>query len=169
MSDVREEAEDWIAYYMPLAEAGDPDAQIAVGWEYFRGTIFNKDVDAAIDWFRNAESSVGELAIFNLIKMLYIEKDERISKIFFEKPEWDSGAIYLFYGSYLIKSSNENDGLKYLDIGGRKGSLVSALHFHQYKYKWSISRLLKLPYEISLALKAAVIATNNPKDLRILR
>ncbi|MER9216760.1 hypothetical protein NKI54_33075 [Mesorhizobium sp. M0663] len=44
MDEVAEEREKWKAYFLPKAESGDPDAQLAVGTDFANGKCLSKDL-----------------------------------------------------------------------------------------------------------------------------
>lgn len=157
----------WVGYYLPLAESGDPKAQIAVGWEYHRGKIFEKSILEAEKWFRKAEKTVGEIGIFQLMKMLHIENDRRMEDVFREKDDWSLGAIYMVYGCDLIDRGNLADGLQMLSVAERKGNIYARTRADQVRYR-GFARLLAYPSVIATFFRWLKIKLKNPDDERAL-
>jgi TPR repeat protein len=84
-TDIQRKASEWKAHFLPLAEEGDPTAQIAVAWEYWRGEYFPRDLKKSEEIFRSAENRSWEITIFNLMKMYYIEKSDELLYLFKER------------------------------------------------------------------------------------
>lgn len=76
----KRDGQQWFGSWLPLAEAGQLEAQIAVGWEYFRGELTAQDLGAAERWFMAAEANRVEIGYLQLVKMLMLVGDDaRIS------------------------------------------------------------------------------------------
>jgi uncharacterized protein len=67
----KRELEEW----RRRASLGEPRALLALAWEYFRGDVVPKDIDAAIALLRQLELKAPELARFNIAKIKYLEGD----------------------------------------------------------------------------------------------
>jgi hypothetical protein len=163
-----EENKEWLDYWVPKAEAGDPEAQIALGWEYQKGELLAKDIDAAKRWFMAAENECPELGYFNLMKMMSIEDHHSIDEIF-RISEWRMGAIYYIYGWYRAQKGADNAELADLfTLGSKRGHLPSQIRMHQIgRSVWS--RLWGFPYEAKLIGRALVIWWRNRDDVRVVR
>jgi len=159
-----DKTEEWISQIMPLAESGNADAQIQVGWAFYRGTFGQKDPKAAEVWFRRAaESGAGERAYFELVKMLRIEMSDRIRSVY-EERKWSLGAIHSMYADYLAKVGPETPELKrVLEIGASNGSLVAKLHLHIVTHK-GLQRILGLPTELRLVAQLFIVKYKDDDD-----
>jgi TPR repeat protein len=58
------------------AALGEARAQFELAWEYVRGDVIPKDVNAAIAIFRQMEANAPELARFNIAKIKLLENDD---------------------------------------------------------------------------------------------
>lgn len=163
-----EENKEWLDYWVPKAEAGDPKAQIALGWEHQKGELFTKDIDAAKHWFMAAEDKCPELGYFNLMKMMFIEDDHRIDELFHLR-EWHMGAMYYIYGWYRTQKGADHSELADLfTLGSKRGHLPSQIRLHQIgKSVWN--RIWELPYEAKLIRRFLVIWWRNRDDGRVAR
>lgn len=168
MTSAREaKNKQWIDYYLPLAESGDPKAQIAVGWEYARGKIFKKDVETAEKWFRAAQQKSDELAIFNIMKLLYIENDNRLEAVFHEREHWKLGAIYMIYGRAKIRWGDKTNGISMLRIAKAKGNLRAAINLMHLENSIA-RRILSFPTIAKMALDFYRARVRDPNDERAL-
>src|SRR5688572_17257175 len=126
-------ASEWIAYFMPRAEAGEPDAQVAVGLAYAAGKYLSKDSEEAEKWFRRAAQSLGDECYFHLIKTLIIDESPRVMEVFSEKDEWGHPSIYLLVGEHLLRTGDRQKGLDILKLGAKRGSLSSRISHLKYR------------------------------------
>nr|WP_295885034.1 hypothetical protein [uncultured Devosia sp.] len=163
------EAKDkqWIDYYLPLAESGDPKAQIAVGWEYARGKIFKKDVETAEKWLRTAQQKSHELAIFNILKLLSLENDRRLEAVFKEQDSWSLGAIYMKYGCAKIRWGDKTTGLAMLRIAEAKGNLYAAIRLMHLENSIA-KRIVLFPTIAKMSLDWYKAKVKDPDDERVL-
>lgn len=159
--------QNWADYFLPLAEGGNVDAQIAVGWEYFRGEVLPQDERLAEAWFRRAQLSIGELAIYNIIKMYHIANNPKIDEVFQEKEAWSLGAIDLIYAQSLIKRGLKQEGILRLRSAKEKGNLYAAIKYHQETHR-GIKRILGFPFEMLTVWKYAVLRAKRPSDPMVL-
>src|SRR5258708_2558455 len=72
-------SQDWLRRWSQLADAGDPDAQIVLGWEHATGKIVEKDFDRATALFRAAELQKPAVARLYLAKAKILNNDETFS------------------------------------------------------------------------------------------
>ena len=158
---------EWVNHFLPLAVGGDGTAQIAVGWEHWRGVIFPKDIHKSEELFREAESTAGEIAYLNLFKMLRIEGDSSIMSIFHERDVWSLGAIYYTVAFYMVDRGMRDEGHRLLEVGIQKGHLRSSIKLHQMKYT-GLRRLARTPTESFMIYKAIRIFINDKNDPRII-
>lgn len=165
--DITEEQQRWFEYFMPRAERGDAQAQLAVGIGYANGKMVPKDLQKAELWLRLAANKMGERAVFHLMKILSREQSPRTKEVFEEKAEWNLGAIYLIYGRFVLRSGDTKLGRLYLKKGWEKGSIIAGISFFASKYRkpWKI---VTLPIVLPLIVKAAIIKVRNKDDPRVL-
>lgn len=161
-------ASEWIDYFMPRAEAGDADAQIAVGLAHSAGKHLEKDVEAAEKWFRQAATTIGDEGYFHLIKVLINEDSPRVLDVFSEKDEWTHPSIYLLVGEHLIRRGDKEGGLNILKTGAENGSLSAEISLLINQYD-GIRRILSLPAAFPLVVREATIRSKDKKDPRIRR
>ena len=158
----------WLSHFMPRAEAGDPRAQIQVGWQYATGVFLEKDLDRALHWFREAEKSVDELAVFNIIRMFAIADDPRAEAVFHERKVWSLGAIYVAYANHRWRmDGHARAAIPLFQAGGEKGSLAGWAMYRKLKYPGLIHRLLFLPYELPKLIRLAWIQVGDREDIRV--
>lgn len=167
MSDSFEQkGQKWREYFIPRAELGDPDAQMAVGIGYANGEMVPKDLTKAEFWLRLSAERLGENAFFTLLKIFSREESLKTNKIFAEKEEWELGAIYLIYGRYLIRNGQRDFGRSILRIGWEKGNIISGISFIATN-PYFIYKMILSPIAFFLALKATLIRLKNKDDIRI--
>ncbi len=168
MMELSKEDREWLDHWVPKAEAGDTEAQIALGWEYAKGDLLAKDIKAAERWFMAAEQKSPELGYFNLMKLMFIEDDRRIDDLF-HLHEWKMGAIYYIYGWYRTQRGADHSEIAELfTLGSKRGHLPSQIRLHQIgKSVWS--RLCGVPYEAKLIGRAVAIWWRNREDVRVVR
>lgn len=158
----------WVQHFLPLAESGDVDAQLAVGWEYFRGGNLPRDLKLSESWFRRAANQgAGEKAIFQLIKMLIITKNPRLEDVYKENS-WNLGAIDLIYALYKRRQGMpEEDILPLFEKAAFKGNLYAALQCHIARNRgWR--RVLGVTAEIQLCWRILQAGIANRNDERLL-
>ncbi|AMX93296.1 sel1 repeat family protein [Mesorhizobium sp. M7A.F.Ca.US.014.04.1.1] len=162
-----EERQRWIEYFIPLAEQGDPDAQLAVGIGYANGVMVEKDLMLAELWLRRAEEKKGEEATFVLIKTFSREESPKTLDIFAEKAEWELGAIYLICGRYLMRNGDVKRGRLLLKKGWEKGNIIAGISFISSGYgkPW---RFFLLPVVLPLLIESVIVKAKDQADERIL-
>jgi len=79
-----------MAMAQPLAEKGNPDAQLLMGIMYMRGLGISKDMSMAYDMYRKAAEQGQAAAMHNLASMHYRGEGVRIN--FSEAREWNKKA-----------------------------------------------------------------------------
>ena len=158
----------WLAHFLPMAEAGDVDAQIALGWEYAAGRMVKADLGESERWFRAAEKTLGERSLFYLIKALLIKRSERADAVFNERKEWNLGAIYMLYGGHLFLNGRQAKGLELLKTGWERGNLFSGLHYLRHRYG-VIGAVVSSPLALYIVGKIVYIKYNNKDDDRVLK
>ncbi len=159
---------DWVSHFLPFAEGGNVEAQIAVGWAYYSGEIFPKNIERSIYWFRSAQRYGYELGAFSLIKMFKIERMEEINNVFKENDIWELGAIYLVYGDYIFLNGNEVRAKEMWRIAYKKGNLFGKIRLIQSKRKGFIWRAISSLILLPLFFRVSWISSINSKDIRVM-
>lgn len=78
-------------YWKPMAEAGNADAQVYLGWLYSRGLGVEKDYAASADWYRRAAEQGDPNAQYEL-GLLY-ELGQGIAADYSEAEHWYGLAV----------------------------------------------------------------------------
>ncbi|MGX9117923.1 hypothetical protein ACWTU6_14750 [Mesorhizobium sp. BHbsci] len=168
MDDFADKQEKWKDYFLPRAESGDPDAQLAVGLDFAAGRYLPKDLGQSEFWLRKASEKLGERPLFQWMKILVLARDPLVHTLFAEKNDWRLGAIYYLYGFYLASEGRTNEAKTILEKGMNKGSLFSEALYYRYKYAWPV-RIIMFPRIIITAIKSFFVARANKDDDRVLR
>lgn len=127
---------------MPLAKAGDPRAQYAIGLMYRNGRGFFKDKDEADKWFLKAEKGLQKLAkdkdpeaLTMLGYMFYrgagIEKDYEQAAENFKKAANSGYKLAQFYLGWLYRSGHgvpwdEKKAIKWYEKAAKQGMSLAA-------------------------------------------
>lgn len=155
----------WAERFLPPAEQGNLEAQMAVGWAYFRGEHFPRDLEAAEKWFRRAATN-DEEGFFQLIKMLIIEKNKKAHDVYGER-EWRLGSIDMIYAQYLIRTGASDSIVKPILVkAASKGNLYANLGLHSVGHR-GFRRILGLPREGRILLQIFRAYLSNGQDERL--
>lgn len=124
----KRDGQQWFGSWLPLAEAGQLEAQIAVGWEYFRGKLIAQDLGAAERWFMAAEAKRVEIGYLQLVKMLILVGDDaRISEVFASR-QWKTGPMVYRHALHLMRSGADDAIItSTLKAGAELGHIPSLL------------------------------------------
>ena len=162
-----------LARWKELADAGDPDAQIIVAWEYAKGKLVAKDFDRAVALFRAAEPAKGKVARFNLAKALMMNRDRSFKDVI--RQDCDAGfgpALYLMgvaESKGLFYDRDVERAVQYFSAAARDRHLTSEYFAWRLTKKSIVCWLATLPYGLGLSLKVLAIYLRNPNDQRVIR
>jgi TPR repeat protein len=165
-------SEQWLQRYQQLSANGDPDAQIALAWEYVKGKIVRNDFDQAVVLFRQAELVKPYAARFNLAKAKLLNGDISFRHDLADDCKRGFGpALYLMgiaENRGLFGESNLDEALRYYALASENGHLIS--RFLEWRLKrLSISQRLATGISaIVLLITTFSILVRDPNDLRVL-
>lgn len=154
------------------ADGGDPNAQIALAWEYFKGNLVERSFPRAVDLFRSAESKEPRLARFNLAKAKIIENDSSFrDDIAPDCAEGFGPALFLMgmnakRGYRFRKTPRE--AVEYFRLAAKSGHLISEIMLWRLENTNYLKRLKTLFPFLRLFFKAMRIKHNNPDDVRVM-
>jgi len=160
-----------LAGWQKLAEAGDPDAQIIVAWEYAKGKLVAKDLSRAVALFRAAEPAKGRLARFNLAKVLMMNRDQSFEEVIRQDCNAGFGpALYLmgvaeFKG--IFHDRNIERAVEYFSAAAQDNHVTSEFFAWRLQKKSILRWLVTLPYGIGLSFRGFAICLRDPDDLRM--
>lgn len=150
---------------------GDPEALFYLAWDYFKGRLVEKDVQAAIALLRQLEEKSPEWARFNIAKMKYREGDVSLKDDI--KIDCDTGfgpALYLMATDSFRKGGQlgKSEALGYFRAAAQSGHIPSKI------WVWRLSKLgfwRRLATAIPVYLmgfRFIAIKVRDPNDVRVL-
>lgn len=157
----------WFGVWLPLAEAGQVEAQIAVGWEYFRGELATQDLAAAERWFMAAEANRAEMGYLQLAKMLMLMgDDDRIAEVF-KSRQWKTGPMVYLQARHLARNGADDAAVvAALNDGAALGHIPSKMMLLQRRNPgWR--RVISLPSEIALLARLLPMWWHDRHDERV--
>lgn len=163
----KHDRQPWLDTWLQLAEAGQLDAPIAVGWEYFRGELTSQDLATAERWFMAAEANRAEAGYFQLTKMLtLLGNDERLGQIF-ARCQWKTGPMAYLHARHLkTKGADLATIVSRLKLGAEVGHIPCKILLLQHNHPgWR--RAMSLPSEIPLLVRFIRIWLRDSDDERV--
>jgi len=158
--------DDWRA----RADEGDPDAQIALAWQYATGEYVKKDIEKALALFRSAESQKPQFARFYLAKAkLLLNNDASYPDDLAEDCEAGFGPALYLMGAAAHRARNRSEALHYFALAAENGHLVSEFFVWRLSRKGLLDRILTFPYSVRLFARIMVILFHDEYDIRLLR
>lgn len=154
--------------YRSLAEAGDPQCQVVVGWMYFEGRGIPKDIDKALDWFGKA-ASLGskEGAYYSGMAFLVLDRHEEAISRFQAAARQEYGPALLWLGISYVRglgvTADFGKGVNYLRRAENTGNRLAKreLALLMAKGKFGISKipvgLVLLPFSIVTAIVDVIL------------
>ena len=79
--------------WQPLAEQGDPDAQVGLGNLYLGGYGISRDEATAMAWFRKAAAQGSSNGQFSLGSLYYARKDHAAAASWFQRASEQGNAL----------------------------------------------------------------------------
>jgi TPR repeat protein len=166
------QAADRLEGYRRLSESGDPDAQIALAWEYVKGELVDKNMDAAVRLFREAEQKKPSIARFNLAKAKIMMGDSSFKKDLLADCEAGFGpALYLLgiaEQKGVFQVPHPGTALEYFDLAAANGHLVSKFLLWRLAPKGWLKWLLMLPGALGLLLRISMVKYQDPNNPQVL-
>lgn len=167
LKDEAAEVQRWREHYLPLAESGDPSAQLNVATAYARGKFLAKDMGLAEQWYRRAERGLGERALFEWMKILSEENDPKMHSLFNER-RWELGAIYWLYGRHYMLHGDRRRARELYKIGMRKGSCMAEAAYVNSTLPGAWKYVF-FPIILLTAIRATFFRNKFPESNRLLR
>lgn len=158
--------------YRRRAAQGDPNAQLALAWEYMKGDALPKNVDTAFAILRELEVTAPKLARFNIAKMKYLLSDWTFAEEI--RGDCDAGfgpALYLM-GVYSKQKVGGDNGLReaieYFLSAARHGHLPSEFQAWKLAKLGARRRLATLIPAYVTFIRMLIIRWRDIDDIRIL-
>jgi TPR repeat protein len=109
--------------WQPLAERGNPDAQVGLGGLYLGGYGVAKDEAAAMAWFRKAAEQGSAAGQFSLASLFFARKDYAASVAWFRRSAEQGNALAQLR---LARLYNEGLGVPRDDVQAFKWFAIAA-------------------------------------------
>jgi TPR repeat protein len=155
-----------------LAENGDPDAQMALAWQYYKGEILEKNFDKAIALFRQAELKKPSLARFYLAKAKILNGDNTFADDLLEDCNAGFGpALYTMAVAEkrgIFREENLDEALRYFALAARDNHWVSEIYLWRLEKKSILEWLTTFPHAVRLLVRIFIIKVRDRSDLRVL-
>ncbi|SRR6266540_5608757 len=163
---------DRLNEYQQRADAGDPDAQISLAWEYVSGEHVEKDLEKAVALLRTAESGSPRLAHFYLAKVKILGGDTTFVNELIRDCEAGFGpALYLMGVAAergLVNGASKDDALRYFRLAAERGHLIAKFFAKRLEKKGTIEWLKSVPSQVGLFFEIFITKFRNPRDLSVL-
>ena len=113
--------------WQPLAEQGDPDAQVGLGSLYLGGYGVTKDEGAATAWFRKAAEQGSPSGQFSLGSLYYARKDYAAAASWYRRASEQGSALAQIrlarlYGDGLGVARDDVQAFKWFAIAADRGA-----------------------------------------------
>ena len=158
--------------YRQRAEAGDPEVQYLLAWEYYTGQFVEKDSVQAISWLRILERTHPAFARFNIAKIKYMENHDSFIEDLRDDCEAGYGPSLYLMAIYSLRKVAGDKGresaIAFFNLAFKNGHLPSRF------LSWKLSRLgvwrrllTIVPVFLSFG-RSVIIATRDAREVRIL-